>query len=60
MDSIRELEDKLNEASNNLNKVREAIHAFETKIADASIQKHKVGLNLTNRITHYTSLCSLQ
>lgn len=42
MDSIRELEDKLNEASNNLNKVREAIQAFETKIADASIQKHKV------------------
>jgi septal ring factor EnvC (AmiA/AmiB activator) len=42
MGTIKTLEDKLNETSNGLNKVREDISAFEVKIADASVQKHKV------------------
>lgn len=43
MDNIHQLEEKLTEASNELNRVKETILACEEKIAEASILKHKVG-----------------
>lgn len=42
METIRQLESKWDEASNELNKVRDSIQLCEEKIAEASILKHKV------------------